>query len=296
MESRVPVFLDHLRLTRGFSPHTVAAYRRDLEDFRGFLEKRHGASPRVEDIADTDVRAFLADLTKRRLAERTVARRLATLRSFQQFLKKRGTTGVEVGPEVKGPRLPKDLPRTLSVEEIRKVLDDAAWETDRDLRDKAVLELLYSTGIRVSELVGLRHRDLQTKSGLLSVRGKGDKERRVPVGKTALSALKNYGETQSHSAPGDPIFVGRGQNPLSVRTVQRLVKQHLGRVARRSGLSPHLLRHTFATHLLDHGAELRAVQELLGHASLSSTQIYTRITMERLKQAHAQAHPRAENT
>jgi len=291
MQTRVPVFLDYLRSARRYSVHTVNAYRRDLADFTAFLEQRIGRPPRAEAVGEEEVRAYLTALTRRGLAARTVARRLATLKSFHRYLRRRGVVGVELGPDLKGPRLPKRLPGTLSEEDVAVVLDGLDWDVEpRGLRDRAVLELFYSTGIRLSELVGLRVKDLHP-GGILTVRGKGGKDRRIPVGKRALDAIRAY-VAGSPAAPADPLFPGR-KGALSPRTVQRLVARHLRRVARRSRLSPHLLRHSFATHLLDRGAELRAVQELLGHASLSSTQIYTHVTMDRLRSAHSQAHPRS---
>lgn len=291
MESRVPVFLDYLLSARRYSPHTVAAYRRDLEDFRRFLE-RDGTRARVENIGDEAVRRYLAALTRSGLSARTVARRLATLRAFRRYLEGRGVAGVAVGPEIKGPRLPRRLPAVLDPSVLHRLLDTTDWDAlPRGRRDRAVLELFYSTGIRLSELTGLRRRDLDMRAGLVSVRGKGNRERRVPVGRAALDAVKAHLEQAPPGDGGDPLFPGR-KGPLSNRTVQRIVTRHLRRIARQSKLSPHLLRHSFATHLLDAGAELRAVQELLGHASLASTQVYTHITTDRLRAAHRQAHPR----
>lgn len=291
MESRVPVFLDYLQSVRRFSPHTVSAYRRDLADFQRFLAERAGSSPRVEEITEDEVRAYLTNLTRRGLSARTVARRLATIKSFRRYLKRRGADGMDIGPDLKGPRLPKRLPGCLSEEELVELLDRSEWEDVRGIRDRAMVELLYSTGMRLSELVGLRRGDLSVPGAMVLVRGKGGRERKIPVGKIALSAVKDHLNGLESSDPGDPIFPGR-KGAISPRTVQRVVTRHLRRIARRSRLSPHLLRHSFATHLLDRGAELRAVQELLGHASLSSTQIYTHVTMERLRAVHGQAHPR----
>lgn len=291
MESRVPVFLDYMESVRRFSPHTVAAYRRDLVDFQRFLAERSGRAPRVEEITEDDVRSYLTNLTRRGLSARTVARRLATIKSFRKYLKRRGAEGVDIGPDIKGPRLPKRLPGFLSVEEMVELLDRSEWNDEKGIRDRAMVELLYSTGMRLSELVGLRCGDLSLPGAMVLVLGKGGRERKIPVGKAALSAVDAYLQTRGVSEPGDPLFPGR-KGAISPRTVQRVVTRHLRRVARRSRLSPHILRHSFATHLLDRGAELRAVQELLGHTSLSSTQIYTHVTMERLRAVHRQAHPR----
>ena len=291
MQTRVPVFLDHLRNARRYSPRTVEAYRRDLADFEAFLAPRMEGAPRAETIGEEDVRAYLRELTRRGLSARTVARRLATLKSFRRYLKARGVDGVQVGPDLKGPRLPRRLPPFLSEEDLQRLLDGPGWEETRcPERDRAILEMLYGTGIRLGELVGLRVRDLNA-GGILQVRGKGNRERRVPVGEAALAAVAAYRATLPAGPPDAPLFPGR-KGALSPRTVQRIVTGHLRRIARRARLSPHLLRHSFATHLLDRGAELRSVQELLGHASLASTQVYTHITMERLRTAHAQAHPR----
>lgn len=291
METRVPVFLDYLLSARKYSVHTVAAYRRDLADFQEFLTRGNKKPPRAESIGEEDVRRYLADMTRRGLSARTVARRLASLRAFRRYLKRRGVVGVDVGPDLKGPRLPKRLPPHLGQEELTALLDREDWDEEPNgLRDRAILELFYSTGIRLSELTSLKRRDLQSGRGLIQVKGKGNRERRVPVGKAARKALELYLDA-TDGGPEDPLFPGR-RGALSNRTVQRVVTRHLRRIARRSRLSPHLLRHSFATHLLDGGAELRAVQELLGHASLSSTQVYTHVTMERLRAAHRQAHPR----
>jgi site-specific recombinase XerD len=294
METRVPVFLDHLRLARGYSPHTVAAYRRDLADFAVWLHARHGRLPRVEEIGEDDIRAYLSALTRQGKAARTAARRLATMKSFRRYLRSRGVTGLDVGPELKGPKLPLRLPPVLGVEELSRMLDQAVWETPADVRDRAILELLYGTGIRLAELVSLQVGDIRPDAAL--VHGKGSRERRVPVGETARAALQAHWAARGDASPRSPAVMGRAGAPVSRRTVQRVVTRHLRRIARRAGLSPHLLRHSFATHLLDRGAELRAVQEMLGHASLASTQVYTRITTERLKAAHTQAHPRAERS
>jgi site-specific recombinase XerD len=290
MESRVPVFLEYLRSGRGFSPHTLAAYRRDLADFRSWLEAREAGSSRVEEIGEREIQEYLRQLTRRGLSARTVARRLASLKSFRRYLRRRGVHGVDPGPGVSAPRIPRRLPRFLTEEEMTRLLEESGWEeAPRGLRDRALIELLYSTGLRVSELVSLQGRDLDEANGMLTVRGKGGKDRRVPVGRPALGALAAY---RGRPLPrGEPLFPGRN-GALSVRTVQRVVASHLARVARRAKLSPHVLRHSFATHLLDRGAELRAVQELLGHATLASTQVYTHVTLERLRAAHAQAHPR----
>ena len=295
MESRVPIFLDFIRLAKGYSVHTVAAYRRDLADFKSFLEAA-GCPTKVEAITEDHVRRYLTQLSKRGLAARTLARRLASIKAFRRYLDQRGVEGLEVGSDLRGPRLPASLPGTLTSEMLDTLLDSSGvWERDgqKGLRDKAILELLYSTGIRVSEMTNLRRDQIGEQS--LRVRGKGNKERVVPLGSRARAALDVYLETVEGTAlQSDPVFPGREPDrPLSVRTVQRIVSRRLAAVAEGINLSPHVLRHSFATHLLERGAELRAVQELLGHASLASTQIYTRVGLDRMKEAHTQSHPRA---
>jgi integrase/recombinase XerC len=286
--------LDHLAARR-VSPRTVDAYRRDLLDFAAFLEGRRGAPPSAETVGEDDVRAYLAHLTRRGLAARTVSRRLSAIKAFRRYLRGRRVDGVRVGPGLRGPRLPRTLPAVLSMEEMSRLLDAVDWE-DRPHagRDRAILEFFYSTGIRLSELVALRGRDLSPRARLVHVRGKGDKERRVPVGERALSALAAYHAEHPPTGPDAPLFPGR-RGALSPRTVQRIVGAHLRRVARRAHMSPHALRHSFATHLLERGAELRTVQEILGHASLVTTQIYTHVTLDHLRRVHARAHPRGES-
>jgi integrase/recombinase XerC len=294
MRTRVPVFLDYLLSARKYSPHTVAAYRRDLEDFARYLSRDGRNVPVVESVGEDEVRGYLSDLGRRGLSARTQARRLATLKAFRRYLKRRGVNGLAFGPELRGPRLPRKLPASIEERDLAGLLDGTPWEELRDgLRDRAILELLYGTGLRVSELTALRQKDWEIREGMVSVRGKGNRERRVPIGQAARRALEAYQASLAGRAPRDPLFPGR-RGHLSTRTVERLVRSHLRRIAQRARLSPHLLRHTFATHLLERGAELRAVQELLGHASLSSTEVYTHVTLERLRVAHRQAHPRGD--
>jgi len=250
MKSRVPVFLDYLLLGRRYSVHTVAAYRRDLADFENFLVEVRKTSPRAEEISEDDVRAYLRVLTRRKLSARTVARRLASLRSFQKYLLRRGVRGIQIGPELKGPRIPGRLPGVLSKEELTSLLDGTDWQDYRSgKRDRAILELFYSTGIRLSELIQLRLRDLHLDQGVVQVQGKGNRERRVPVGKTAILTLRMFLDTQDGRPADAPVFPGRS-GPLSTRTVQRIVGRHLRRIARRSRLSPHLPHHKSAVKRL----------------------------------------------
>jgi integrase/recombinase XerC len=293
-------FLAEMESARRASPHTIAAYRRDLT--------------RVMDLAVGEGRAVPASAWDGPLLERAMrdlfrtghsatsaARALAAWRSFGRFCVRRGLLPTDPARGLPFPRLPRRLPRTLPRIDLNAGLDALARATDPAAgRDLAVLELAYSSGLRLSELVGLRRGDLDRGARLVRVRGKGRKERLVPVGDRAMAALDRHLAATGHTeGPRDePLFAGRARAgaapvPLSPRTVQRAVARRLAQVAGGLGVTPHALRHSFASHLLDAGADLRAIQELLGHASLASTQVYTHVSRARLQQAYEQAHPRA---
>ena len=299
MRDALERFLTELQATRRASSHTVAAYRRDLTQ--------------VMDLAAGPGKPLAAAAWDRALLERAIrelhrtghaaassARALAAWRSFGRFLVRRGLLATDPARALAFPRLPRRLPRTLPKLELGAALDRLAAANDpHAARDLALLEMTYSAGLRLSELVGLHRGDLDRGARLLRVRGKGRKERVTPVGERALAALDRYLASEGRSAgPRDePIFRGRTRagapSPLSPRTVQRIVRARLAQVAGGLGVTPHALRHSFASHLLDAGADLRAIQELLGHASLASTQVYTHVSRARLQKAYAQAHPRA---
>jgi len=287
-------FLDELR-TRGLSEHTVAAYRRDLQQLERFLrDLRRDETPVARDLTPKAVRRFVASLTAARYARRSVQRKLAAVKSFSRYLLRRHALERNPTTGLSAPRPEKRLPSFLRAREVEQLFKGRA-SSRRGLRDRAILELFYSTGMRLSELAGLRIEDLDLAGRLVRVLGKGDKERVVPVGRAAVEAIERYLSSTSgkERGPQSPLFAGRGGAPLSTRTIQRLVARRLGEVSEARRLSPHVLRHTFATHMLDAGADLRAVQELLGHGSLSSTQIYTHVTTARLKEIYKKAHPRA---
>ena len=243
----------------------------------------------------------MRDLFRTGHAASSTARALAAWRSFGRFCVRRGVLATDPARGLPFPRLPRRLPRTLPRLDLNAALDRLAADPDPAAsRDLALLEMTYSSGLRLSELVGLLQGDLDRGARLLRVRGKGRKERVTPVGERAMAALDRYlaHEGRREGARGEPLFAGRPRagaavSPLSPRTVQRLVRQRLAGVAGGLGVTPHALRHSFASHLLDSGADLRAIQELLGHASLSSTQVYTHVSRTRLQQAYQQAHPRA---
>jgi integrase/recombinase XerC len=290
-------FLTELEAQRRASPHTIAAYRRDIT---GILDRFAGAGRAVPASAWTRelLERGLRELFRAGLAGSSAARALAAWRSFSRFCVRRGVLSADPSRALPTPRRSRRLPRTLPQTELGDALDRIDGADPASLRDRALLEIAYSSGLRLSELVGLDLHDLDRDAGLLRVRGKGRRERIVPAGQRALEALDRYRASLRTAPPpgaarGGPVFVNlRGQR-LSGRTVQRVVQRRLGLVASGLGVTPHALRHSFASHLLDRGADLRAIQDLLGHRSLTSTQIYTHVTGSRLRKAYQQAHPRA---
>ncbi len=286
-------FLTDLK-RRNFSPHTVAAYRRDLARFADFLsEVTHEDEPRLADFEPAAVRRFVAWMVSSRYARRAVQRNLAALRSLATPLIRRKAIRVKPTLGLTAPKPARRLPSFLTRRETDLLFSCPAEPTTAELRDRALLELLYGTGIRLSELVSLSVRDVDAYGGLVKVMGKGRKQRVVPLGRSAADSVARYLAARKQGAADDPLFLNLRGDRLSGRSVQRLVAKRLAQVSEARSLSPHVLRHTFATHMLNAGADLRAVQELLGHASLSSTQIYTHVTTERLKDAYKKAHPRA---
>jgi integrase/recombinase XerC len=288
-------FLDDLR-ARNLSAHTIDAYRRDLTQFERFLrDLTRDEPPAAGDLDARAIRRFVAALSASRLAKRSIQRKLAAVKSFARFLVADGRLRADPTLGLAGPKAEKRLPSFLRKKEIDLLFAEPAAPAEADLRDRAILELLYGTGIRLSELTGLKKEQVDLAGGLVRVLGKGNKERVVPVGRAAVEALRAYLSARGGSLRerGTPLFTNARGAALSGRTVQRIVTRRLRQVSEARHLSPHVLRHTFATHLLNAGADLRAVQELLGHASLSSTQIYTHVTTERLKEVYRKSHPRA---
>ena len=284
----VAAFLEYLAAERRASAHTLRAYRADLAEFAGFL-RRAGSDPAAVD--SRGVRAFLASLHQRGLGKASISRKLAAVRSCLRFLARRGVVETNPARHLRGPRVPRRLPSFLPKDESKDLLDRPAAPTPSALRDHALLELLYASGLRVAECSGLDLGDLDRGQGTVRVLGKGGKERAVPVGDAALRALGDYLAARG-SADG-PLFVNPRGGRLSTRGMHRIVK----RQARRAGVvrrvTPHTLRHTFATHMLGEGADLRLIQELLGHARLSTTQRYTHVSPEHLMKTYDAAHPRA---
>jgi integrase/recombinase XerC len=286
-------FLTELAAQRRASPHTVAAYRRDITRVLDLAAGPGGPVP----PGQWD-RALLAHALHRmrssRRAPSSAARALAAWRSFSRFCLRRGVIASDPARALASPRLPRRLPRTLPANDLARALDRLARADDRSApRDRALLELAYSSGLRLSELVGLNRGDVDANAGLVRVRGKGRRERIVPVGEGALRAVAAVLEARAGARRDEPVFAGPRGTRLSGRTVQRVVKRRLADVARGLGVTPHALRHSFASHMLDRGADLRAIQEMLGHRSLATTQVYTHVSRSRLLAAYEQAHPRA---
>lgn len=303
--SAVADFLTHLEKERDVSPHTLTAYRRDLDEFVTFLGKYYGIGGwSWQGLDRLAIRGFLAHLTRRKLNKRSIARSLSAVRSLYKYLHR--SEQVEVNPArgVTSPKQDKYLPGYLDRAQIEQLFQSAELGAQggefTDVRNCAILELFYSTGMRLSELRGVNRMDIDLLSQQVKVRGKGRKERIIPVGDHAQLALRNYESKRDEllrrvGQGGDrtAFFLSNRGKRMSVRAIQNAVKGFMEKFDESAGLSTHSLRHTFATHLLDAGADLRAVQELLGHASISTTQIYTHTSVERLKQVYQKAHPRA---
>jgi integrase/recombinase XerC len=304
-DTLVADYLDHLAKERDVSPNTVRAYQRDLHEFVEFLGRYYGgAAWNWQGVDRIAMRGFLGHLSRRGLSKRSMARTLSAIRSFYRYLHRNEIVDVNPARAVGAPRLEKHLPGYLDRAQIDLLFQMAevrAWEGRFvDVRNLAMLELFYSTGMRLSELQGLNRGDLDMITQQVKVRGKGRKERIVPVGDHAVLALRNYEAKRDEllraigpKADRTAVFLSARGTRIGVRAVQLAVTKFLERIDEDAGLSVHSLRHTFATHLLDAGADLRAVQELLGHASISTTQIYTHTSIERLKQVYQKAHPRA---
>jgi tyrosine recombinase XerC len=286
MERYIEKFMRYLEIEKNYSKHTVENYRLDLEDFRQFLGDLN-----LEKIDYLVLRKYLAQLKEKNLKVRTVNRHLSTLRSFFKFLIREGHLKTNPITSLSSPKQEKHLPLFLTGEEVTKLITAVQPKDERGLRDRAVLETFYSTGIRVSELVGLKIQDVDFIGGVIKVLGKGKKERIVPLGDIAIAAIRAYLEKRKKQQ--EALFLNKSGKRITDRGIRNIVGKYIRMASIKRGVSCHTLRHSFATHLLNRGADLRSVQELLGHVNLSTTQIYTHLTTDRLKSVYDKAHPRA---
>jgi len=289
MERYIEKFTRYLEIEKNYSKHTILNYHLDLEDFRSFLKE----AP-LESVDYLTLRKYLATLKEKQLTARTLGRKLSTLRSFFKFLTREGLLKNNPILSLSSPKLDKHLPQFLTEEEVTRLIESVIPKSEKDelgLRNKAILETFYSTGMRISEVVGLNIEDIDFVSDTIKVLGKGKKERLVPIGDHAVKAIRAYLEKRKKESR--VLFLNKSGSRITDRGVRGVVVKYLRATGIKDGVSPHTLRHSFATHLLNHGADLRSVQELLGHANLSTTQIYTHLTTERLKNVYDKAHPRA---
>ena len=293
-------FIDTLMAEKGYSVHTCRAYRADVLYFiQFFLEDQKADDTQYQELflaqlhrLDKDaVRSFLAHLVRSGKSKRTVSRKLSSLKAFFEYLVKSGHLKINPADTVPFPKLEKNIPKFLTIDDLFQLLDSIKTETWFDKRNLAMFETFYSTGMRVSEMEGLNIQDIDFKSQMIRVFGKGSKERVVPVGKRALKAITDY--RASLKEKFIPVFVNKNFTRLSSRSIRRILDKIVRDCQLNIPVSPHMLRHSFATHMLDSGADLRGIQEILGHVSLSTTQVYTHVSMDRLMQVYDKAHPRS---
>ncbi len=290
MVNWIDKFTTYLEAERNASTHTLVNYRVDLKEFHRFLE-----TTELTKVTPLDIRRFLAYLTDKQSSRSTVGRKLACLRSFYKFLVREN--GVQSNPAaaISTPKQEKRLPSFLEVDEISRLLESPQGDRWDSKRDKALMELLYSSGLRVSELVGINAEDVDTDGSLVKVRGKRKKERIVPIGSVALKAVASYlaARPTKNAKLENPLFINKNYTRLTDRSVRRIILKYVRRLGIKKDVYPHMFRHSFATHMLDRGADLRSVQELLGHENLSTTQIYTHVSLRKVREAFEAAHPRA---
>ncbi|MEJ2008727.1 MAG: site-specific tyrosine recombinase XerD [Acidobacteriota bacterium] len=294
ISTEVASFLDYARVEKGLASNSTLSYGRDLRKFAEYL-RREGLA--LDNVRHEHIRNFLQSLYGQGLSARSVARHLAALRHFFQFLVKEGTLKADPAHEVETPRLSHSLPKYLNFQEVESLLAQPDPATPIGLRDRAMLELLYATGMRVSELLSVRWEDFEPNLGIIRCTGKGNKERLIPVGKSALRAVENYvrhGRGGLAKRPGIAfLFLNRLGGQLSRAGFWKIIGAYGRRAGIRVPLTPHMMRHSFATHLLERGADLRSIQTMLGHSDISTTQIYTHVLKERLRQVYQSHHPRA---
>jgi integrase/recombinase XerC len=294
MHATVTAFIDHLRSERNASVHTIRCYEEDLLLFCHYLDEAQGEGADPSAVDARRLRRYSAWLSGQGYASSTIARRLASLRSFFRYQRRQGVVAADPAGGLRNPKQAQRLPRLLRVEEVIQVLDAIPTGEPLGIRDRAMFETLYGGGLRVSELVGLDLGDLDPDQELVRVRGKGRRERLCPIGNMAARWIEHWRSVRSPQPASEPaLFLNRYGSRLTTRSVGRLLDGYLTAHGLHGAASPHTLRHSFATHLLDRGADLRSVQELLGHRNLTTTQIYTHVTQQRLLDTYQNAHPRA---
>jgi integrase/recombinase XerC len=299
MRRAIAQFLRYLATERNASALTIKAYREDLFGLVEWLESSRGPESRPDDLTPQDLRAFQAALQQAGYARSTISRKLASLRSFYRFAMRQGLARDNPAKPLRNPRRQRKLPHVLTSDEVGRLLLAPPADSVAGLRDRAILETMYSAGLRVSELVALRDGDLDFDEQLVRIRGKGRKERVSPLGSYAIKAIDRYGRKRIRDPKTEslgreaPVFVNRFGRILTTRSVGRMLEKYIAQADLDARTSPHTLRHSFATHLLDRGADIRSVQELLGHKSLATTQIYTHVSAANLRQVYERAHPRA---
>ena len=292
LNHQIQQFTVYLQTERDVSPHTLAAYRSDLSQLLTFALREKGESVSAQEFDHLLLRRYLAGLSKD-TKKSSIGRKLAAIRSFFRFLLRRGVIVKNPAELISTPKKEQQLPFHLDIDQATTLMEAPDAKQKYALRDRAILELLYSSGLRVSELTGLNIGELDFAAAMVRVTGKGGKERIVPVGSRALEALQEYLEQRKDAAAGGAIFLNTRGERINRRSVARIVDAHVMQIAAFKRISPHTLRHTFATHMLEGGADLRAIQELLGHASLSTTQKYTHVSIDRLMEVYDKAHPKA---
>ena len=286
----VEEFLSHLQHSKRYSAHTLQAYKRDLQRYIAGLEQ-------VCAEADAkDIQKFISRLHHKQLTAKSIQRNLSAVRSFYEYLLKRKIISVNPARLVSAPKAKRNLPKVLDADKALQLLDLADSNDDRTISDQAILELFYGSGLRLSEVVNLRIADLDLNQGFVNVIGKGNKRRLVPLGRHCVKALKRWLYVHPNPLADSWLLPGRGTKPLSPRTIQSRIKRVAQRQLGEDSLHPHMLRHSFATHMLESSGDLRAVQELLGHADIATTQIYTHLDFQHLAKVYDNAHPRARNT
>ena len=292
LSQQIAVFCNYLDAERNVSPHTLAAYRRDLEQLAVFVLREKGEAATAMDVDHLLLRRYLALLGKS-VKKSSIGRKLAAIRSFFRYLLRSGVVAKNPAELIATPKKENRLPFHLDIDQVTTLVEAPADDQKHARRDRAILEMLYSCGLRVSELTGLNRGELDLSGGMVRVMGKGGKERIVPVGSRAITAIREYLAGRGELAGSGPLFLNTRGQRINRRSVTRIIDAYVLRIAAFKRISPHILRHTFATHMLEGGADLRAIQELLGHASLSTTQKYTHVSIDRLMEIYDKAHPKA---